>query len=162
MIRAKLVAQLSLASTSTAGTSRRAFCTVTPLLWKPGTRKVQWITPSIMAFQSNCEPECTWETQGELEIYAAVYLVAMFFAFSRAFSALSSDSFLSTNPSPLHSEHIPEPPQSSHVFNWICNLVMILIRFCVLYKQADKPVRKLSFKKNAADTRTCHVREQER
>lgn len=41
--------------------------------------------------------------------------VAIFFAANLARSALSSDSFFSTNPSPLHSEHKPEPPQSSHV-----------------------------------------------
>lgn len=43
----------------------------------------------------------------------------MFFAVSLALSAVSSDSFLSTNPSPLHSGHIPEPPQSSHVLRGI-------------------------------------------
>lgn len=47
--------------------------------------------------------------------YPAVYRVAIFFAVSLALSALSSDIFLNTNPSPLHSEHIPEPSQSSHV-----------------------------------------------
>lgn len=45
-----------------------------------------------------------------------MYLLAIFFAVNLAFSALSSDIFLSMNPSPLHSEQIPEPPQSSHVF----------------------------------------------
>lgn len=37
----------------------------------------------------------------------------MFFAFNLAFSALESDILFTTNPSPLHSEQIPEPPQSS-------------------------------------------------
>lgn len=40
----------------------------------------------------------------------------MFFEASLAFSAFSSDSFFKTNPSPLHSEQIPEPPQTSHSF----------------------------------------------
>lgn len=44
-----------------------------------------------------------------------MYRVAIFFAVSLALSALSSDSFFNTNPSPLHSEHIPEPSQSSQV-----------------------------------------------
>lgn len=48
--------------------------------------------------------------------YPAVYRVAMFFEASLAFSAFSSDSFFKTNPSPLHSEQIPEPPQTSHSF----------------------------------------------
>lgn len=52
--------------------------------------------------------------------YPAVYRVAMFFAAILALSALSSDSFLSTNPSPLHSAQIPEPPQSSQVFKELC------------------------------------------
>lgn len=44
-----------------------------------------------------------------------MYLVAAFLALSLAFSALPSESLLSTNPSPLHSEQIPEPLQSSQV-----------------------------------------------
>lgn len=55
-------------------------------------------------------------------IYPAVYLVAIFFAISLAFSALSSDNLFRTNPSPLHSEQIPEPPQSSQVFVGVCQL----------------------------------------
>lgn len=45
-----------------------------------------------------------------------MYLVAIFLAFSLAFSALPSVNFLSVNPSPLHSGQIPEPPQSSQGF----------------------------------------------
>lgn len=45
----------------------------------------------------------------------AVYLVAAFCDVNLALSALASDNLFSTNPSPLHSEHTPEPPQSSHV-----------------------------------------------
>ena len=51
----------------------------------------------------------------ELNTYPTVYLVAIFFAFNLAFSALPSDKRFSTNPSPLHRGHSPEPPQSSHV-----------------------------------------------
>jgi hypothetical protein len=40
----------------------------------------------------------------------------MFLAASLAFSAFASDSFFNTNPSPLHSGHIPEPRQASHSF----------------------------------------------
>ena len=47
----------------------------------------------------------------------------MFLACDLALSALSSDRFLSTNPSPLHSEHIPEPPQSSQTFTLISTCV---------------------------------------
>lgn len=45
--------------------------------------------------------------------HPAVYRVAIFLANNLAFSALSSDILFSTNPSPLHSAQIPEPPQSS-------------------------------------------------
>lgn len=54
--------------------------------------------------------------------YAAVNRVAIFFAANLARSAFSSDNFLSTKPSPLHSEHKPEPPQSSHVIKGTWNL----------------------------------------
>lgn len=52
--------------------------------------------------------------------YPAVYLVAAFAAIILAFSALLSDSFFSTKPSPLHSEQMPEPPQSSQSFVKAC------------------------------------------
>lgn len=45
-----------------------------------------------------------------------MYRVAASFASILALAALSSDKFLSTNPSPLHSEQMPEPAQSSQVF----------------------------------------------
>ena len=61
-------------------------------------------------------------------MYPAVYRVAIFFAVNLALSALASDSFLSTNPSPLHSEHMPEPPQSSQIFKGICFLRKCAIR----------------------------------
>ena len=56
-------------------------------------------------------------------LYPAVYLVAAFLALSLAFSAFPSESLLRTNPSPLHSEQIPEPLQSSQVFKgtWVYN-----------------------------------------
>lgn len=66
--------------------------------------------------------------ESQSKMYPAVYRVAIFFAVNLALSALSSDSFLSTNPSPLHSEHIPEPPQSSHVFKGTCFLRKFSIR----------------------------------
>jgi len=47
----------------------------------------------------------------------------MFLAASLAFSAFASDSFFNTNPSPLHSGHIPEPRQASHSFIEACNSV---------------------------------------
>jgi hypothetical protein len=47
------------------------------------------------------------------KMYPAVNRVAIFLARLLAFSALSSERFLRTNPSPLQAEHTPEPPQSS-------------------------------------------------
>lgn len=45
-----------------------------------------------------------------------MYLVAAFFAINLALSELSSESFFSTKPSPLHCGQTPEPPQSSQIF----------------------------------------------
>ena len=70
---------------------------------------VQWTNSNFRERERERERESMKE-------YPAVYRVAIFFAVNLAFSALSSDNFLSTNPSPLHSEHMPEPPQSSQTF----------------------------------------------
>lgn len=45
-----------------------------------------------------------------------MYRVAIFLEANLALSALSSESLLRTKPSPLHSGHIPEPPQASQIF----------------------------------------------
>lgn len=73
-----------------------------------------------------CNVYCCYMMEKKSEIdrkktaYPAVYLVAAFFDINLALSALSSDNLLTTNPSPLHSEHIPEPSQSSHVLVGAC------------------------------------------
>jgi hypothetical protein len=53
------------------------------------------------------------EKREKRKLYPAVNRVAIFLARLLAFSALSSERFLRTNPSPLQAEHTPEPPQSS-------------------------------------------------
>lgn len=58
------------------------------------------------------------ETQKK--VYPAVYRVAIFLEANLALSALSSESLLRTKPSPLHSGHIPEPPQASQIFIGTC------------------------------------------
>nr|GMD71261.1 hypothetical protein Iba_chr12eCG14230 [Ipomoea batatas] len=74
-------------------------------------------------------------------IYPAVYLVAAFFDIILALSALSSDSFFGTNPSPLHSGQMPEPPQSSQIFVGACLLNTLVLEKIISVEWINVPLK---------------------